>query len=57
MYLGRGRCVVEIKMRLFEKSSPCPDVLARRSSVGSLWRDADGYSKNFGINLTLYGFF
>jgi hypothetical protein len=23
-YLGRGRCVVEIKMRLFEKSSPMP---------------------------------
>jgi hypothetical protein len=27
-YLGRGRCVVEIKMRLFEKSSSCPHVLA-----------------------------
>jgi hypothetical protein len=25
-YLGRGRCVAEIKMRLFEKRSPCPDV-------------------------------
>ncbi|MCD4717066.1 MAG: hypothetical protein K8R45_10035, partial [Desulfobacterales bacterium] len=23
-YLGRGRCIVEIKMRLFEKSSACP---------------------------------
>jgi hypothetical protein len=26
-YLGRGRCVVEIKMRLFEKRPACPSGL------------------------------